>query len=365
MALVLFHRKSSPPFSTHVDARALRSSPLSFPDQTHQRRGNSFVGRFYSIGRPMLGGLLAVLLMAAQPASPADFKVVRTVSSAPYWESYVIEVSGPIVRGDHAKFSRAVSDVETGLRNSFYSIERTEVTLASNGGDVDEALAIGRDIRRFSMFTRIYDVCASSCVLIFAAGVERTSVGFLNRSNGLFTPRLGVHRPYFVNLEPNQPRSTIAPEIDRRRRALGEYMEEMGVAPQLVSIMYSLQPEEMRWLTVPEASEFGLLGKDAAWDEAQVANSAATFGLTSAGYRRKRVSLERICSERHAKNQTHDIASCVQAELRGIDQASYAERQLKLRQYLASQAESGRVIKSGKPAQACAQRFLALGLSDC
>lgn len=60
--------------------------------------------------------------------------------------------------------------------------------LDSPGGDIIEALAIGREVRRRFMLTGVVRKmeCDSACVFILAAGVERVGDG-----------KVGLHRPAF------------------------------------------------------------------------------------------------------------------------------------------------------------------------
>ena len=95
------------------------------------------------------------------------------------------------------------------------------VTLNSPGGDVIEALRIGRLIRQKFMYTRVTSEaeCASACVFVLQAGVLRVAaVG----------ASVGVHRPkfdamYFANLIPEQGRATYNTMVmDLRKYFIGE-----------------------------------------------------------------------------------------------------------------------------------------------
>ena len=75
------------------------------------------------------------------------------------------------------------------------------VILDSEGGDVVSALTIGRLIRARNFETDVTNnaLCASACIFILAAGVDRSAYG-----------RIGIHRPhyddtYFAGLGPADP----------------------------------------------------------------------------------------------------------------------------------------------------------------
>ncbi len=61
------------------------------------------------------------------------------------------------------------------------------VRLNSPGGDLESAISIGRIVRAQSLGTDVahQDSCASACIFILAAGVDRSAYG-----------KIGIHRPH-------------------------------------------------------------------------------------------------------------------------------------------------------------------------
>jgi hypothetical protein len=75
-----------------------------------------------------------------------------------------IDIEGEIRRGDARKLEKAISL----LSDTFI------VSLNSPGGDIDEAMRMGRMLSEKTTWTSINrgDVCASSCILIYAGGIK-------------------------------------------------------------------------------------------------------------------------------------------------------------------------------------------------
>jgi hypothetical protein len=99
---------------------------------------------------------LALMVIGSAPAYSATIEAKR---------GGVIEIKGPIEFGDFDKFSAklgAFPDSKT-------------VSLISPGGRVGDAVQIGRLLRLFEMGTVVPkgQVCGSSCVFIWAAGIWR------------------------------------------------------------------------------------------------------------------------------------------------------------------------------------------------
>jgi hypothetical protein len=111
---------------------------------------------------------------------------------------YTILIHSEIKKGDFEAFA----DLTKTVGND----RQIWVKLNSPGGDVVEAMRIGRLIRERFMFTGIMPEreCASACVFILMAGVFRLAGP---------TAHVGIHRPkfdpvYFAGLTPDQARAT-------------------------------------------------------------------------------------------------------------------------------------------------------------
>jgi hypothetical protein len=120
------------------------------------------------------------------------------------------------------------------------------VILFSPGGHVLEALALGRYIRKRGLATLVPDehLCASSCPLVFAAGVKRIA------GNKAW---LGVHQMY-VN-EPLKPGTSVRAEIadiQDLTSTLLSALQDWGVEPSVWIPALSTPPSKIYYYTAQE-----------------------------------------------------------------------------------------------------------------
>jgi hypothetical protein len=179
-----------------------------------------------------------------------------------------IAVDGEIVRGDLTKlrsiYGRAQRGKSTGLI----------VDLDSPGGDLSEAMAIGRWIRQTKGWTGIRSQasCASACVYIFAAGVSKNPSGSLL-----------IHRPYLMS----HPAGNIDTALKNALAASRAYFAEMNVPEGLADVMFSIAPNKGRPLTPVEIEQYRLMGNDMAHEEERVLDKIKRLGITRLEYMRR------------------------------------------------------------------------------
>jgi hypothetical protein len=144
------------------------------------------------------------------------------------------------------------------MHSGFY-LPLTDAILSSPGGDIEEALKIGRLIKQLYMSMNVGPVtgyCASACFIIFASAVERqTSPGMV-----------GIHRPYLSRetLRSLSPRAAEAAETAALRDA-EQYLRDLRVPRNLVDIMFEQASTEIYWLSDDEFMH--QLGRRPAWYE--------------------------------------------------------------------------------------------------
>lgn len=192
---------------------------------------------------------------------------------------------GEIVPGDYDRLIRFY------LRNALYNddgvdLTRVQVTLSSPGGDVTEALRIGKFLK--SIFARVnvgptYGPCASACFIIFASAVERSS----------YSPFVGIHRPY---ISPKRMRS-LSPEQAETLETKAmldaeEYLHQLRVPNNLVEIMFEHASTEIHWLTNDELEH--QLGERPPWYE--------EFLIARCG-------LDKSVEQRFAEDPNNDVLS--------------------------------------------------------
>lgn len=151
---------------------------------------------------------------------------------------------GEIVPGDYDRLIMYAKQNGLGLAT-------TQVNLSSPGGDVAEALRIGKFLKSIFVSVSVgptFGQCASACFIIFASAVDRQS------GPGL----VGIHRPY---LSPERMRS-LAPgqaETLETKAMLDaeEYLHQLRVPNNLVEIMFEHASNAIHWLTIDELERLG------------------------------------------------------------------------------------------------------------
>ena len=136
-------------------------------------------------------------------------------------------LDGQISKGDYEK---VVAFVSANFPNviDFY--------LISPGGDVDEALKIGRLFRKQLIGTSSVEICASSCALIWLGGIHRTGLA-------------GLHRPYrtdpmFKALSPADASTAYRQLLER----VTTYLEEMEVPKSIIETMVVTSSDDIHWV---------------------------------------------------------------------------------------------------------------------
>src|SRR5579862_6887356 len=160
-------------------------------------------------------------------------------------------MSGQIRPGDYQKLLDF-------LRVHVIDITGKAVVISSQGGDVAEAIRIGKFIKSTYVPVVVgprYGQCASACFIIFASAAQRVSIGGL----------IGIHRP---SLKPDSIRRLTLMDAQREESQelhnLAQYLHSLGVPEQLIEEMLASAPKSMHWLSNDELTQ---LGRRAAWYE--------------------------------------------------------------------------------------------------
>lgn len=159
-------------------------------------------------------------------------------------EQVRVFVTGEIT-GEDAVSARVMENL---IRAGRHKLVGNTVWLASNGGDIDAAMGMGRMLRRYGVFTMVGkdEQCLSACVFAFMGGERRVAAG-----------RLGVHRPYF-------PSTQVEPDRQARFRhmqnTVRNYIDELDFPPSLYEAVMAVPSETMKFLTPAEMKQFSLEG---------------------------------------------------------------------------------------------------------
>ncbi len=171
-------------------------------------------------------------LLLAAPAGAVTYKEARTGDGTPY-----IVIVGAFEFHDAAEsLARAVA-----RSGAIF------VTFDSPGGNVDSAIRHGRMIRTLGLDTLQIRAaeCASACSLAFLGGVRRSAEA----------GSIGVHRSSFSPDSVSDPNAAVA-AIQQVTAQVMSYIAEMGADPTLLSISYSYDVTDMRYLSAGEMRQF-------------------------------------------------------------------------------------------------------------
>jgi hypothetical protein len=200
-----------------------------------------------------VGIALCAFIVWAKPSSAMEnLKIVRGV----------LILEGKIERGDYTKVRDFLGDATN------FNKMTGEVFVASQGGNVFEALEIGYLIRRLRLGTdapsqpppterssgneiihpneltnpRNY-LCTSACFLIFVAGIYREFI---------WAGRLGLHHPRLEYKPIGATENVLSMADEEMRNKVKSYLEEMNVPDKYLTLMYSTAPNETRLITQAE-----------------------------------------------------------------------------------------------------------------
>jgi len=179
--------------------------------------------RFALIALVVISGSAPLVVQATHFSESADADGV----------GYYLSIEGQISRGDYKQLIAFIKK-----KQKF----PTSVSIESPGGDVSEAMAIGRLFRKALVNVNPSGQCNSSCALIVFAS-----------AGGYYTPRekIGIHRPiydptYFAGLSFSDAQEKTR-QLDREVRA---YLKEMDVPTDLADKMMSVSSGDIVYLTM-------------------------------------------------------------------------------------------------------------------
>jgi hypothetical protein len=206
----------------------------------------------YSVLRAIVLGLF-VWLVAASSASAG----IAVLADGADGRSARIAIRSAIKKGDLAAFEAAIERVSQTARTQIAGVSFVTVELNSPGGDVVEALGIGRVIYEHSAFTMVRQgqECVSACVFILAAGAVRTPLGSAN---------IGVHKPLLVawhHMDYNQARA----KYNGLMQYLRQYLLDLGVSADAYDIMMRTSSSDMRYFSPTELERLRLRGVSPEW----------------------------------------------------------------------------------------------------
>jgi ATP-dependent protease ClpP protease subunit len=163
--------------------------------------------------------------------------------------------------------------------------QRVVVSLASQGGDIDAAMRLGRIFREAHAHTEVRQgaTCISACALAYAGGIVRHA--FDEGAGGAKTSKIGIHRPAIAAVPQQTDMNALKRAMDEAVHRMREYATEMNVSERLIDDMLVIPPESIRWLSDSERDAYGLGYIDPVFAEAVVVDGAKKYGISPAEYR--------------------------------------------------------------------------------
>jgi hypothetical protein len=202
---------------------------------------------------------------------------------------------------------------DSGFSRALRSFDTIRFSLNSVGGSVEIAIRMGRVLRQLNAAVEVQRShrCFSSCVFLIAGAVDRS----------LLFGSIGIHRPYFLYLEPGLSLREVSAKISALDESVIAFFREMNVNLSLLDAMKGISPEEIKILSDDELAFFGLSSRDAVFDEMDTASQAWSFNTSSAELRSRRMRLATCHNE-----QGVEFSRCAGAILYGISREEFRRR---------------------------------------
>lgn len=227
--------------------------------------------------------LIVAIIVLLCPKLPAAAEVTLREGAT----ASTIKFYGDI---DSASVKKLSELLQVTLRNA-KDDSRPLVLLRSDGGSVEAAIAGGRAIRQ-ALATVLVEFgsgpgverpgCASACVFLYAAGVERITLG-----------GIGIHNPFVVSTSGTYDDIRgIRQKMDTQARS---FLTEMNVSPSLFDKMLAVPSNKIRILPPAELEELGLRMFDPTFEDYRIGKAASKFGIGKAEYMTRVNQVQRKC----------------------------------------------------------------------
>lgn len=190
-------------------------------------------------------------------------------------------VRGEITRADLdsvKKIAAQALNAKAPIRPLFY--------LDSAGGDIDAAMAIGRELRRISAEVIVEEKCFSACVLLMAGAVKRSVFSY---------SKVGIHRPYSRRTD-ERSYAAIQKEQDQLRERVRLFLEKMNLPSALYDAMLLVPPNEIRILSESDLAQYGLAQVDPVKQEMDDNKQARHYGITKEELFRRKADAKSKCA---------------------------------------------------------------------
>jgi hypothetical protein len=145
-----------------------------------------------------------------------------------------------------------------------------------------------------------------------------------------------------------------------------EYLARMNVAPEFLSFMQSFEPDNIRLLKKSELQRFGLGENDPVFQEREVANRAASMGISSLELRKRFAQLDRCKGIQGGDSEQTErmFDECRGTILYGISTKTFKERNAVLERHCSFARcleQDAKMVGPGDSYNRCQESFMATG----
>lgn len=213
-----------------------------------------------------------LLWLVAFPAQSAEIEFISCDNNCSVYDGFLY-INGEIETGD-------LYVVKHEFRKSSSSPSSLATFINSQGGDVYEAMRIGRWLRTKTDHIAVNKDarCLSACVLILASGNIKHPIG-----------TIGIHRPYLTGRSKNDVRTDVRTLLNDTRN----YLDEMNVPVSLADEMFSTPPNEMKILSEQDLRTYRLDQADMVWGEETALDTATRLGISREEYMKRMQALKK------------------------------------------------------------------------
>jgi hypothetical protein len=197
----------------------------------------------------------------------------------PFTDEYVgpvgpLVLSGEIMPGDCDRLLARIAGDEARF------LSQNKIILASDGGDVAEALKIANLVN--SLFTEIIverrtGRCASACFFVYAAANQRGTDG---------EHLIGINRPYFIDSTTSLPPADAAAVEDTALSQVRIFLKDNEVPGYLIEEMFRHPSNDAYWLSALDEASLGY--KSASFQRFLADNCAWNDSMEQEVFARKR-----------------------------------------------------------------------------
>jgi len=172
----------------------------------------------------------------------------------------------------------AAKVMENLIKRGRQKIAGNFVSFASNGGEIEAAMELGRLLRKLGVSTVVAreEQCMSSCVFAFMGGDRRTVAG-----------RIGIHRPYFPSAREVPDRRIHYRQLQKK---LQEFIEELDFPPSLYEAVMAVPAESVNILTPADLKRFYLVGMSPSTQDEADAASARELDISVQEYLQRKAA---------------------------------------------------------------------------